>query len=121
MKKYLIWVGLLVCMASSNAVAQSGNKILAKWSDGWYVGTVVQEDGDTFGVIFDDGDVALVAKSGIRPLDWRAGTRVQCNWQGAGIYYWGTIVQLSASSVSIHYDDGDKEVTVVGRCRTPLE
>ncbi len=105
---------------SAIAFAQPSDKILARWTDGWYVGTLLQKIGDRYKVVFDDGDEALVPQSGIRPLDWGAGSRVQCNFRGSGRYFWGRIVQKSGGRVSIDYDDGDKEVTLIGRCRVPL-
>ena len=94
--------------------------MLARWSDGWYVGTVVKKVGDGVQVVFDDGDEAVVPSSGIRPLDWTTGTRVQCNFKGAGLYYWGVIAERSGVRATINYDDGDREVTLIGRCRVPL-
>ncbi len=113
-------IAAVLASFASMAVAQSTDKILARWSDGWYVGKVVQKVGNRFKIVFDDGDQAMVPQSGIRRLNWSAGTRVQCNWKGAGAYYWGVIAQKSGSRVSIKYDDGDKEVTLIGSCRVPL-
>lgn len=110
----------LIVILSAAALAQSSEKVLARWSDGWYVGTIIQKIGDRYKVIFDDGDEAVVPQAGIRPIDWSAGTRLQCNFKGGGRYFWGRIVQKSGSRVVIDYDDGDKEATVIGRCRVPL-
>ena len=99
-------------------LAQTTEKILARWSDGWYVGVIAQKIGDKYKIIFDDGDQALVPLSGVKPLDWGAGSRVQCNWLGRGAYYPGTIIQMSGSNINVNYDDGDRETTVIGRCRT---
>lgn len=105
---------------SSMAVARGNDKILARWTDGWYVGTIVQKVGNQYQIAFDDGDKAIVPQSGIRRINWSAGTRVQCNWKGAGLYYWGVIARKNGSQLSIKYDDGDREMTVIGRCRVPL-
>jgi len=69
-------------------------------------------------VIFDDGDQATVPPVGIKPLNWKAGSRVECNWKGLGIYYPGTITQINDIKIIMAYDDGDREITVIGRCRT---
>ena len=115
--KKLIFLALLAL--SLNAIAQSSGKILARWSDGWYVATIVEKVGQNYKVIYDDDGVeAIVPPNGIKALDWTAGSRVQCNWKGRGFYYPGTIAQMSGIRVNINYDDGDKETTLIGRCRT---
>lgn len=118
MKKYILI--FLLSLLTLNCFAQVNEKVLARWSDGWYVGTVLQKIGDRYKVVFDDGDEALLPSSGIRTLDWSVGTRVQCNFKGAGRYYSGVITQKSGLRIAINYDDGDKEVTLMGRCRVPL-
>jgi len=120
--KNSVIAALLAFFASfaSMAVARGNDQILARWSDGWYVGTIVQRVGKQYQIMFDDGDKAIVPQSGIRLLNWSAGTRVQCNWKGAGLYYWGVIARKNGSQLSIKYDDGDRELTAIGRCRVPL-
>jgi hypothetical protein len=115
-----ICIALLVSFLASTSFGQVSEKVLARWSDGWYVGTVLQKVGDRFKIVFDDGDEALVPQSGIRPLDWSAGTRLQCNFKGSGRYFPGIITQKSGLRITIKYDDGDQEVTLMGRCRVPF-
>jgi hypothetical protein len=104
----------------SMPLALGAEKILGRWSDGWYVGTVVEKSSDRAKIFFDDGDQAIVPLSGIRPLDWTAGTRLQCNWKGAGAYYWAMILARNGEKISVRYDDKVEETTVIGRCRVPL-
>lgn len=103
---------------SITAFSQTKEKVLARWIDGWYVATIVQKVGPNYQVIFDDGDQATVPPSGIKPLNWRPGSRVECNWKGLGSYYSGTIRQMDGLKISMDYDDGSKEITLIGRCRT---
>lgn len=112
-------LGLFLFLFSALTFGQSSEKVLAIWSDGWYVGTVVQKIGDKYKVVYDDGGEALLHQPGIRPVDWGVGSRVQCNFQGKGYYYWGRIMQKSGERISIDYEDGAKEVTLIGRCRVP--
>ena len=118
MRVFAIAVAMAMAITAS---AQASDKILATWSDGWYPGTVTGRVAGNFRVIFDDGDQAVVPPSGVRPLDWTKGTRLQCNWLGRGIYYWGVVSELSESKLSINYDDGDRENTIIGRCRVPFK
>lgn len=118
MKK--LFMALFISSLATIGVAQTADKVLAKWSDGWYVGTVVQKVGDQVKVVFDDGDEALLPESGVRALDWSAGTRLQCNFKGLGRYYPGVITQKSGTRITVKYDDGDQETTVMGRCRVPF-
>ena len=113
-------LALVLGVLATFGFAEASDKVLARWSDGWYVGTVVKKVSDGVQVVFDDGDEAVVPASGVRPLDWTAGTRVQCNFKGAGIYYPGVIEERGGVRLSIRYDDGDREVTVLGRCRVPF-
>ncbi len=117
-KKFLMT--LLIGSFAISCFAQTSEKVLARWTDGWYVGTVLERVGDRFKVVFDDGDSAIVPQSGIRLLAWSAGTRLQCNFKGSGRYYFGMITQKSGSRITVKYDDGDQEVTLIGRCRIPL-
>lgn len=115
-----LFMTLLISLFAFTCFAQASEKVLARWSDGWYVGTVLQRVGDRFKVVFDDGDEAILPQSGIRPLDWTAGTRLQCNFKGSGRYFPGMITQKSGTKITIKYDDGDQEVTLMGRCRVPF-
>jgi hypothetical protein len=112
----VIFLGMLV----DTSYVWASEKILGQWADGWYVGTVVEKSNGKAKILFDDGDQATVPLSGVRALDWSVGTRLQCNWRGAGGYYWATIIARSGEKISVRYDDKIEESTVIGRCRVPL-
>jgi hypothetical protein len=116
MKKYVAFTALYFFFLQP-VLAE---KVLGRWSDGWYVGTVVEKINDKSKIVFDDGDQAIVQSTEIRPLNWTSGTRVQCNWKGNGSYFWATIISTSGDTISIRYDDKIEENTFVGRCREPL-
>ncbi|OQA30859.1 MAG: Caspase domain protein [Betaproteobacteria bacterium ADurb.Bin341] len=98
---------------------ETGARILGQWGDGrWYPATISSQNGDFFHVAFDDGDQANLPRTRIRGIDWKLGTRVQCNWKGRGRYYTGTITVKEGNFVHISYDDGDQEDTSIGRCRS---
>lgn len=120
MNNKLLHLAIFVAMLVDVSYVHASEKILGRWSDGWYVGTVVEKSNDKAKILFDDGDQATVPLSGIRPLDWVSGTRLQCNWKGAGAYYWATVVARSGGKISVRYDDKIEEATVIGRCRVPL-
>ena len=113
---FVLFLGVLLDIS----YVWASEKILGRWTDGWYVGTVVEKNNGKAKILFDDGDQATVPLSGVRALDWIVGTRLQCNWKGAGAYYWATIIAQSGEKISIRYDDKIEESTVIGRCRVPL-
>jgi hypothetical protein len=112
----LLWVGLL----AGPALAHSpGDRVLAVWAgDGfWYPARVQAAAGDAVQVAFDDGDVAAVPAADVRPLDWHAGSRLQCNWQNRGTYYDGVVAAMDGETIRFEYDDGDRETITLSRCR----
>jgi hypothetical protein len=99
--------------------ASVGDRVLGQWRDGlWYPATVRGVGGNGLRLAFDDGGAATVRPSQVRPVDWNVGTRVQCNWKGGGRYYPGIIGRKDGDQVFINYDDGGKELTTIGRCRS---
>ncbi|MGN7614441.1 hypothetical protein ACQZV8_20415, partial [Magnetococcales bacterium HHB-1] len=98
---------------------QRRDRVLGQWSDGlWYPATINGYRSGYYSVAFDDGDVARLAPAKVRRIYWGSGTRVQCNWKGRGKYYRGVIATKHGNHVMINYDDGDRENTVIGRCRS---
>ena len=98
---------------------EQGDRILGKWSDGlWYPGEITGLVDEKFIVSFDDGDMSILASKDIRVIDWKEGSRIECNWKLRGVYYSGIISEKSNDQIHVDYDDGDKELTVIGRCRS---
>jgi hypothetical protein len=113
-------IGVIVfVLVTAFAFAWSvGDRILGQWSDGlWYPAKIAGVQGDKFAITFDDGDVGVLADGQIKRIDWRVGTKVQCNFRSAGTYYPGTITQMRGEVIHINYDDGDQEDATIGRCR----
>jgi hypothetical protein len=54
----------------------------------------------------------------LRPYEWAICRRVECNFEGAGKRYPGVIASLAGGTIGIDYDDGDRERTKTGRCRS---
>ena len=110
----------LLALAAGGAMAQAaGDRVLGQWGDGlWYPARVQQVEDKNYHVAFDDGDVAVLRRSQLRDLDWKAGTRLQCNWQNRGRYYPGTIEDMKGETLVFRYDDGYKETITVSRCRS---
>ena len=69
-------------------------------------------------VAYDDGDRETLPVSAVRPYDWMIGMPVECNFKGQGQWYSGTIASLAGERIGINYDDGDRETTKTGRCRS---
>jgi hypothetical protein len=117
----LLVVAALLVMSAASAMAQGqGDWVLARWQGGryWFPG-VIQSLGDGRAVIlYDDGDRENLPTNLVRPYDWAVGTRVQCNYQGAGTWYEGRITAVANATIDILYDDGDREQTTTARCRS---
>jgi hypothetical protein len=97
-----------------------GDWVLArhKGGDHWYPGVLERVSGNRVTVTYDDGDRETLSLSAVRPYNWAIGTRVECNFRGTGEWHPGVIASLSGEFVGINYNDGDRERTKTGRCRT---
>ena len=119
------WLG--ICAAISSLVMapaalafDTGDWVLGNFGGGgyWYPGVVESTKGRSVTIAYDDGDVETLPYSQVKPYDWRPGTRVQCNWMEAGTWYSGRIAAANGSELKINYDDGDRETTYSGNCRS---
>lgn len=114
---------LVLCLAifAANAQAQvAGDRVLAYWEpDGlWYPGEIDYVDRQGFHIIFDDDDEAVVSRHELRPLNWRVGSRIECNWQNGGEYYPGRVTSMRGERIDFLYDDGARERLTVSSCRS---
>ena len=113
------WGLSLALLAGSVAAQAPGDRVLARWAaDGhWYPARVTAVEGGVQ-VAYDDGDVAVVAASDVRLIDWKVGSRLQCNWQNKGVYYAGTVSSKKGEVIGFLYDDGYSETMTISRCRS---
>ncbi|MBB3809858.1 tudor domain-containing protein [Pseudochelatococcus contaminans] len=123
MRKLLLTVAgaCLISLGSGAAGAQTvGDWVLGNFqgSGYWFPGVIANVAGDKVTIRYDDGDLETVYANAVRPYDWSVGTRVECNFKGAGDWYAGRITSLSGERLSIAYEDGDKETTKTGKCRS---
>lgn len=117
----LLAAGAIFATTLGTASAQTtGDWVLGnyKGSGYWFAGVIEKVQGDKITVRYDDNERETTSLSKVRPYDWKIGTKVECNFKGAGEWYKGTIASLAGEKVGIAYDDGDKETTKTGRCRT---
>jgi len=108
-----------------------GARVSCNWQgEGYfYTGRVDLLLGSKIRVLYDEGDEEITLpsqckavgakKSGSGGDGFGVGARVQCNWKNLGVYYSGKIVGRDGKKLKIHYDDGDRETTTIGRCRKP--
>lgn len=123
MKRYvsvLLAAGAILATVGTASAQTAGDWVLGnyKGSGYWFAGVIEKVQGDTITVRYDDNERETTSLSKVRPYDWMIGTKVECNFKGAGEWYKGTITSLAGEKVGIAYDDGDKETTKTGRCRT---
>ncbi|BDA83401.1 hypothetical protein Sa4125_09430 [Aureimonas sp. SA4125] len=111
----------LLAMGGLQAVAQTkGDWVLGNYKGAgyWFPGVVEKLDGGNITIRYDDGDRETVDISDVRAYDWMIGMKVECNYKGQGTWYPGKIASLAGEKIGIAYDDGDKETTKTGRCRS---
>ena len=119
------FIGLVLLAAVLQAAVATaadfavGDRVLGRWGDGhWYPATVDRRTEDGYELHFDDGDVARVDGTRVRAIDWREGTRLQCNWKNQGRYFRATLALREGERIEIAYDDGERESATLGRCRS---
>ena len=71
---------------------------------------------NTVTIRYRDGDRDTRSVNQAKPYDWTIGSQVECNWEGKGTWYPGVIAGVEA--LAINYDDGDKEASTAGKCRS---
>jgi hypothetical protein len=111
----------ILIASSAGAQAQTqGDWVLGnyKGSGYWFAGIAEKIEGGKITILYDDGERETVSLSKVRPYDWMIGMEVECNFQGKGVFYPGTIASLAGEKIGIAYHDGDKETTTTGLCRS---
>ena len=117
----LITAAAILGGSVSAAGAQTvGDWVLGEYKSAgyWYPGVVEKIKNDKITIRYDDNDRETLRVSDVRPYDWMIGMKVECNFKGQGEWYPGTIASLAGEKIGIAYDDGDKETTKTGRCRS---
>lgn len=119
------WTRLLFALsclvfATAASAYQRGDWVLAKFKNGpfWFPGVVESDTGRGVTVVYDDGDRETLPSNLVKNYDWQPGSVVECNFRSAGQWFRGKITALSGENLSIAYDDGDKERTKTGLCRS---
>jgi hypothetical protein len=116
-------LGAAALTLSSVALAQDvGDWVLSPWqgSDELYPGVIESRSGSVVTVRFDDGTVETRQAGSVHVFDWRAGSRVDCQWSD-GKWYTARIISMSSDGykMQIRYEeDGTVENTTTGKCRT---
>ncbi|MBC8129021.1 MAG: hypothetical protein H7Y08_01715 [Rhizobiaceae bacterium] len=120
MKRLICGVLLAVVAASPAAAFQRGDWVLSQWQgdENYYAGVVDRVDGKSVTVRYDDGDTDTRPANQVKKYNWRVGSRVECNFQRGGTWYPGEISKLNNTKLSVAYDDGDRETTNTGLCRS---
>ncbi|OJF94501.1 tudor domain-containing protein [Pararhizobium antarcticum] len=114
-----VFAGLLTVTGPASAQTV-GDWVLGNYQGAgyWFPGVAEKVGGGKITIRYDDGDRETVGLDKVRPYDWMIGMRVECNYKGSGDWYAGKIASLAGEKIGIAYDDGDKETTKTGRCRT---
>ncbi len=117
---FLICASMATFGANAAGAQTTGDWVLGNYQGAgyWFPGVVAKISGDKVTIQYDDGDVETVSRRAVRPYDWKIGSKVECNYKGAGDWYSGTISSLAGEKIGIAYDDGDRETTKTGMCRS---
>lgn len=116
----LLAAGVLISSFGGASAQTVGDWVLGNYKNAgfWFPGIIEALKDGKVTVRYDDGDRETVSISKVRPYNWAIGTKVECNYKGAGDWYSGKISSLAGEKIGIAYDDGDKETTKTGRCRS---
>lgn len=115
---------LAASLATTAAAATfgQGEWVLARVPgiDYWFPGVVQGSDAGFVRVVFDDGEAQTIAVGQVRAYDWDVGSKVDCRYRDGADWYGGTITQMhgDGETLSVLYDDGDREQTKTRRCRS---
>ena len=118
--KIVLGAALLAALCVPASAQTPGDWVLARYQGGkyWFPGVAEKVGNGKITVAYDDGDRETLPVSAVRPYDWMIGMPVECNFKGQGQWYSGTIASLAGERIGINYDDGDRETTKTGRCRS---
>jgi hypothetical protein len=95
-----------------------GDRVLAMWHDSFfYPGHIRAVHGDTFEVVFDDGDARVVAGAHVIPPDIAVGSRVFSRLKSGPAYLPGIVNQRKGETILVHYDHGEEEWTSISMVR----
>lgn len=110
---------LLVAVTGVNAQTR-GDWVLGNYRNAgyWFPGVIEKNAGGVLTLRYDDGETEVMPVSSVRPYNWTIGMKVQCDYKGKGDWFGATIVSLAGERIGLLYDDGEKEVTKTGRCRS---
>jgi hypothetical protein len=120
--KKLAFLALIAIAAPSMASAQqAGDWVLAQWRGGsqWFPGVVQSRQGNMVRIRYDDGTAETRPVNQVRRYNWHVGSKVECRWTD-GQWYGATITRASPDGLTldVHYDDGDRQHTQTGKCRS---
>jgi hypothetical protein len=74
----------------------------------YHTGTVVNNDGGNYHVVFEDGDqLNSLSDSDLKPFAIQEGAKVLAMWTDKR-FYAGTVAKITGRAFYIHFDDGDK-------------
>lgn len=116
-----LFIAGMITLGAGTAHAQTaGDWVLGNYKNAgyWFPGIIDKVGDGKVTIRYDDGDRETVSINNIRPYNWAIGMKVECNYKNQGNWYGGTITSLAGERIGIAYDDGDKETTKTGRCRS---
>ncbi len=118
---FVPWLMFVTSLALAlPAGLKAGDLVLGRYKSGahWYAARLKAVAGDSVSLAYLDGDQETLTATNVRPFDWKATSRVECNWEGRGTYYPAIASAVKGETITVRYiEDGVVETTKLVACR----
>jgi hypothetical protein len=93
---------------------EEGDRVLVLHSDGfWYPAEIVSIEDECLGVQLLFGGELFVTPELLRKLELPVGSRIECRRKGGPVYFPCTLTQRDEDRITVEYEDGVKEPTII--------
>ena len=114
-------IALAALATPASAQVAVGGWVLAQWKGDqyWFPGVVTAVKDGRVTIKYDDGTTEIRPINQVKSYDWHVNSKVQCRWTD-GKWYGAKITSANADGlhISVLYDDGDRQDTTTGKCRS---
>lgn len=114
-----ILCGALLLLATTASAYDKGERVLGRFGnmDYWYPATIAGVEGGQFTLSYDDGSNETVPKAQLRPIVWKKGQRIECQFETSD-WLRAQLTESNATDLTGLLEDGSTKSAAVTRCRT---